>query len=269
MTYAAFLATAPAATAMLQSSHKLPATQPVFDAATKALNFALAPTSPDAAMVVEASHSLMVSSAATTSTVYTFVATTHTTATTAAESAAQEFGPVLPDTGALLGILAIVLASAVATWVWANQVVPVSRTKLALSKRDGNIKEYLEELESLQQPPAETMESMDDSEVSGGGGGGGATSMGETSNKQNNNRKFEQWLFTDWLEQKKEKDSAAGSSGSSSNNRKPGRQKEPALPILKSANWNSGDNPVLAATALIMVGVILASITEQLSAMLS
>ena len=250
MTYAAFLSTAPATAARsLLSSQELP-TRPAFAVASTALN--LVPGSPDeivefAATSLFDASSLLVSSAATTSTVYTY-ATTHTAAVAA--TAATEFEPVIPDTGALFGILAIVLASAAATWVWANQVVPVSRTKLALSKRDGEIKEYLEGLESLQQSPNSNNESNE-------------TEMGEasSSNNNSNNRKLEQWLFTDWLEQKKEKDSAG--------TRKPGRQKEPALPILKSAKWNSGDNPVLAATALIMAGVVLASITEQLSSILS
>lgn len=248
MTSAAFLSTAPATAARsLLSSQELP-TRHAFTVASKALN--LVPRSSDevfglaASSLFDSPHpSLLVSSAATTSTVYSY-ATTHAGAT-----AATEFDPVIPDTGALLGILAIVLASAAATWVWANQVVPVSRTKLALSKRDGEIKEYLEELESLQQQPNSSMNNIDES---------GETEVGVTNN---NNRQLEKWLFTDWLEQKKEKDSAG--------TRKPGRQKEPALPILKSAKWNSGDNPVLAATALIMAGVVLASITEQLSSILS
>ena len=48
-------------------------------------------------------------------------------------------------------------------------------------------------------------------------------------------RDFERWLFTDWL-------SKPGAKG--------GRQKEPALPILKDAKWNSGDNPVLVTAAM-------------------
>ena len=48
-------------------------------------------------------------------------------------------------------------------------------------------------------------------------------------------RDFERWLFSDWLN----KPDAKG-----------GRQKEPALPILKEAKWNSGDNPVLVTAAM-------------------
>ena len=68
--------------------------------------------------------------------------------------------------------------------------------------------------------------------------------------KSNDGRDFERWLFTDWLENNK----SAG---------KPGRKKEPALPILKNAKWNSGDNPVLVTFAMMMVGVLIASVTER------
>ena len=213
MTYAAFLSAAPAVRSVMVSPNNA--------FATTALN--LAPIGEDGGLIASSSiletvsHSL--ASAATTSTVY---ASTHTVTT------AQQFDPILPDTPTLLGILAIVLASAAATWVWANQVVPTSRTKLALSKRDGDVKEYLEKLQQAAQ-----------------------RKEGESD------RQFEQWLFTDWLEQ------------ASNKTKKGGRQKEPALPILKNAKWNSVDNPVLAATALIMAGVVFASVTEQLSSFFS
>ena len=45
-------------------------------------------------------------------------------------------------------------------------------------------------------------------------------------------RQLERWLLTDW--------------------REPSRRKEPALPMLPKSKFNSGDNPVLAAAALIM-----------------
>lgn len=48
-------------------------------------------------------------------------------------------------------------------------------------------------------------------------------------------RDFERWLFSDWLNKP---------------DTKGGRQKEPALPILKDAKWNSGDNPVLVTAAM-------------------
>ena len=72
---------------------------------------------------------------------------------------------------------------------------------------------------------------------------------------ESDGREFERWLFTDWLEGRK--------SGS-----KAGRQKEPAIPILKSAKWNSGDNPVVVTSALMFLGVIVASLTERVGSMM-
>lgn len=45
-------------------------------------------------------------------------------------------------------------------------------------------------------------------------------------------RKLERWVLTDW--------------------REPSRRKEPALPMLPKSKFNSGDNPILAAAALIL-----------------
>jgi hypothetical protein len=133
--------------------------------------------------------------------------------TTAPSTAATIFEPIVPDATALLGFGAVVAISVVAAIVWNTQVVPISRTKLALSKKSGEVKDYLDELR--------------DDEVTV-------------------DRKFERWLFTDWLHKSKTK-------------------KDPALPILTKAKWNSGDNPVLAATALIAIGVIGSSIIERLA----
>ena len=58
-------------------------------------------------------------------------------------------------------------------------------------------------------------------------------------------RQLEQWLFTDWLQ---------------------GRTRKPAaLPFFKKAKFNSGDNPILVAAALIGTAVITASVVEQLT----
>lgn len=91
--------------------------------------------------------------------------------------------------------------------------MPVSRTKLAMSKKNGAVREYLDELDG-----------------------------GDSS------REFERWLFSDWLR----KD----------------RQKKPrAIPLLKG-KWNSGDNPVLVASALIAAGVLLTSVTERIASIM-
>lgn len=186
-----------------------------------AVQRAIGHNAPGLNMISAESSSLLDASAATTSLVYGLSSDVSATVSTV-----KEFEPILPDTSALFGIGAVILVSAVATWVWANQVVPTSRTKLAISKRQGEVKEYLDELEQQQQ----------------------GEDYGE--------RQFEQWLMTDWLEGRNATAVA-------------GRQKEPALPILKKAKWNSGDNPILAATALILLGVTLASVTERVSLLFS
>lgn len=142
--------------------------------------------------------------------------------------------------------------------MWANQVVPTSRAKLALSKSRGEVKEYLEELKASD--PAISIQSDTADEVV-------ATSLAvsinpvveeaELSNptpQSEADRNFERWLFTDWLQDNKSA-------------RRAGRQKEPALPILKDAKWNSGDNPVLAASALIGIGVLFTAFTERVASL--
>lgn len=122
-----------------------------------------------------------------------------------------EFAPIVPDAYALAGFGSIVILCAVAAVIWATQVVPVSRSKLAKSKRSGEVREYLDGL-----------------------------------SQETEERGLERWLFTDWLEGSKQKPSA--------------------LPVLKKAKWNSGDNPVLVATTLILLGVTITSVTEKLVA---
>jgi hypothetical protein len=165
-------------------------------------------------------------------------------------SSTQVFEAVAPDASLLIGMGSVVLLCIVAGFVWANEVVPVSRTKLAISKSRGEVREYLDELSSNNSdidldPTVMTTEGMDEQNI---------------INQSNNNdmirpnvgdgRDFERWLFSDWL----------------NNNKSKGvRQKEPALPILKQAKWNSGDNPVLVTAAIMMLGVVVASVTERIA----
>ena len=160
----------------------------------------------------------------------------------------QEFEAILPDASLLIGMGSVVLLCIVAGIVWANEVVPVSRTKLAISKSRGEVRDYLDELSS----------SSNNNDV-----GLNTTMIAEASEMQmsdngeelikpnvGDGRDFERWLFSDWL---------------NNNKSKGGRQKEPALPILKKAKWNSGDNPVLVTAAIMMLGVVVASVTERIA----
>lgn len=161
----------------------------------------------------------------------------------------QVFEAVLPDSSLLIGMGSVVLLCIVAGFVWANEVVPVSRTKLAISKSRGEVRDYLDELSGS-------------SSTEGDGIEFNTTMIAEDTEQQINNnneivkpnvgdgRDFERWLFSDWL---------------NNNKSKRGRQKEPALPILKKAKWNSGDNPVLVTAAIMMLGVVVASVTERIA----
>ena len=151
---------------------------------------------------------------------------------------------------------------AIAAWVWANQVVPVARTNLARSKRNGPVREYLDELRlgSSSNRRDDEYNTNDEAVVAISSDATVATSAETTTTttttapetrtiSTKNNRSFERWLFTDWLEKAPPKPSA--------------------LPVLKNAKWNSGDNPVLAATALIVLGVLATAVTERLATTIS
>jgi len=145
----------------------------------------------------------------------------------------QTFDAIIPESSLLVGMGSVVVICVVAAFVWANEVVPVSRTKLAISKNRGEVREYLDGLEQ------KNVGGLIDDEAR------------ETrSTVIDDGRGFERWLFSDWLNKP---------------NAKGGRQKDPALPILKDAKWNSGDNPVLVTAAIMMIGILLASITERIS----
>uniref|UniRef100_A0A7S2SL30 Transmembrane protein n=1 Tax=Eucampia antarctica TaxID=49252 RepID=A0A7S2SL30_9STRA len=145
-------------------------------------------------------------------------------------SSTSLFEPVLPDTTTLIGFGCVVLLSVVAAFVWANEVVPVSRQKLAISKRNGDVKEYLDELKE-----ASLLDS--DEELS--------SKPNDVLPNVGDGRDLERWLFSDWLNKNKQ-------------------PKNPAIPfVLKKAKWNSGDNPVLVASALIFAGVLAGALSER------
>ena len=180
---------------------------------------------------------------------------------------AQQFDATLPDPLILVGMSIVVVISIVAAIVWNPQVVPVSRTKLAISKAKGPVKEYLDELRVAEtEAAAAAAASLSKSTASKGTANASINSEDQNdetamnsnmdpittdNNNKKNNRSFERWLFADWLRPRSTK-------------------KAPAIPSslllgvpLKDAKWNSGDNPVLVTTAMMMVGIVVASISEQ------
>ena len=68
--------------------------------------------------------------------------------------------------------------------------------------------------------------------------------LDELRNETIPDKGFERWLFSDWLNK--------------SSSPKPG-----ALPFLKKAKWNSGDNPIIIAFSGIMAFVLVASVFER------
>ena len=194
------------------------------------------------------------------------------------------FEAIGPDPSVLASFGIVVLLCIAAGYVWANDVVPVSRTKLAISKNRGEVRDYLD---SLRPESGATMEEVEDrveeirnildgtaqqlasssttttlSDADDDPSSILTTTMEQQQQQQNNDnvivkpnvgdgRDFERWLFTDWLNKP--------------NMSKGGRRKDPALPILKDAKWNSGDNPVLVTAAIMMLGVVVASITERIA----
>jgi hypothetical protein len=187
-------------------------------------------------------------------------------------ASSSSFDPIVPDATTLLGFSIVVVVCAVAAYVWSNQVVPVSRTKLAMAKQknsNSELRQYLDELLDVETNATVTgqtrtitastvnvlSESVETAWSEGIGSDSDTPPIDATKGFRSvpsNDRAFERWLFTDWLEQDKRRKVG-------------GRQKEPAIPILKNAKWNSGDNPILAATALISVGVLLSAITERIA----
>ena len=194
------------------------------------------------------------------------------------QASTTSFDAILPDTTTLIGFGIILIVCAIAANVWANQVVPISRTKLAIAKQknsNSTLRQYLDELLEIENSTGNSvttfanmtelasattsMNDVTDSVVSDQetitDDRIGSNSNRSSGRFEGGNRAWERWLFTDWLV----KDSTI---------RKSGRQKEPAVPILKSAKWNSGDNPVLVATTLILLGVLLTSVTERITSIL-
>ncbi len=201
----------------------------------------------------------------------------------------ETYDMILPDPYILWSMSIVTILCVVVVLVWSQQVVPISRTKLALSKRSGSVREYLDQLKDAvvgtkgldddstgviilpsQQTPNTTTFSVkeidltnvdhptvaiasDEKSSLSEQAGDTSKNISNRNNRNTKTRALERWLFTDWLRQRDSKSRTTA-----------GRQKEPALPILKSAKWNSGDNPVLVTTALILTPVLLTSTFDYL-----
>ena len=121
-------------------------------------------------------------------------------------STARAYTPTPVEPGVILQQLSVIGASGGAAYFWWTVTVPEKRLEVSRSKKGGEIKELLDDLDAA----AEAAE--------------GSATAGD--------RRLERWLLSDWLN--------------------PQRRKDPALPFLPKAKFNSGDNPILAAAALIL-----------------
>lgn len=160
---------------------------------------------------------------------------------------------VLPPTASLVGMGVIVFLCIACAWYWNEKVVPVSRTNLAISKSRGEVKQYLDELRATD--PKMSQANVTSSSTTLGDDVGPENDMKVSDaviSSQSSDRALERWLFSDWLQDNKSE-------------RRAGRKKEPALPILKDAKWNSGDNPVVVAAALMVFGLTITAFTERIS----
>ena len=129
------------------------------------------------------------------------------------EATTRVFEAQLPEgTAFALGITSVILA--ISGYIWWNVLVPQKRTELLQSKKNGEVKEYLQELMSAE---------------------------------ETNEKGFERWLLTDWLRSAKKQRNI----------------KKAALPFLKKAKWNSGDNPILVAFGSIMALVMTSVLFER------
>mmetsp|Transcript_8192 Transcript_8192/g.9534 ORF Transcript_8192/g.9534 Transcript_8192/m.9534 type:complete len:233 (-) Transcript_8192:167-865(-) len=173
------------------------------------------------------------------------------------EPSAGVYEAVIPQTETLVGMGVIVILCVALYLVWENQVVPVSRTKLAISKKRGEIREYLDELKvettSTKSIEDTVADKSNNAHTKNAISSSVSSPLSSSSLSSPKDRVFERWLFNDWLGDNK------------SEGKKAGRQKEPALPILKSAKWNSGDNPVVVAVLLMMIGVFITALTERIA----
>ncbi|KAJ1461595.1 hypothetical protein M885DRAFT_506618 [Pelagophyceae sp. CCMP2097] len=121
-----------------------------------------------------------------------------------------DYVPSPVDPNVIYQQLGVIAAAGGAAGFWWTVTVPEKRLELSKSKKAGEVKGLLDELE--------------EAEVTG-------------------DRKLERWLLSDWLN--------------------PTRRKQPALPFLPKAKFNSGDNPIIAAGALIMAAGVANALGER------
>uniref|UniRef100_A0A0G4FKJ7 Uncharacterized protein n=1 Tax=Chromera velia CCMP2878 TaxID=1169474 RepID=A0A0G4FKJ7_9ALVE len=117
---------------------------------------------------------------------------------------------------AVLLMLAVTSVLSVVAWrIWDQEIVPQKRAELARSKRDGEVRSYLDQLETAE---------------------GGERSV-------------ERWFFSDWLSRDKGDEK---------------KKKPAAVPFLKKAKWNSGDNPLVVTTGVTLLTIAVSTLAKEI-----
>ena len=164
-----------------------------------------------------------------------------TASTAAAAAATAPYVPSPMDPSVIYSQVAVMGVSGAAFYFWWSVLVPARRTALAKEKRDrddGSLGGYLEELREEDRRVAAAALAATEGGLESGAAVDGA--VGDVAQE----RVFERWLLRDWLSDQSQ-------------------QKAAALPFLPKAKFNSGDNPILVATALIMVTGVVSSVLER------
>ena len=163
--------------------------------------------------------------------------------------AATPYVPSPMDTSMIVRQLAVIAASAGSFYFWWAVLVPAKRTELSKDKRDrgeGSLGGYLQELRDADKAVAaaalasQFKSPEEELVVRAEGSGEGEVAVAVPVAVQDA-RTFERWLLRDWLSEQSQ-------------------QKAAALPFLPKAKFNSGDNPILVATGLIMVTGVVSSL---------
>jgi hypothetical protein len=162
---------------------------------------------------------------------------------------ASDYVPSPLDSSVIFRQLGVMGLTGASFYFWWDVLVPARRTELAKEKRDkseGGLGNYLDQLREAdasaelqrQKINGATVKLCDSSQE------GDETSAKLVGESKPRSRTFERWLLRDWLSEKSQ-------------------EKAAALPFLPKAKFNSGDNPILVATGLIMITGVISSVFER------
>jgi type II secretory pathway pseudopilin PulG len=148
-------------------------------------------------------------------------------------------------------IFAVLLGTALYWW---QVVIPQQRTRLAISKSRGQVKQLLDQLVTDDGTANGTSSSTITTDncmttVTSETSGDSAVVSNGNDGFSAEQKSLLRWFFSDWLDRREGRR---------------GGKKPAAIPVFsQGAKWNSGDNPILVAFGGIMACVIAASLAER------